>query len=136
MANGGKTSSNGSPRLDRIERVVELLVNNQLAMQEQHDQDFKKLMTWQVLMQDHMDKLTARVETMAARVDKTGVKVDQQADKIEGVIERIDKLVIAIGEIRSNPGKSRYAALIPQRSPSFYASSVRLSSMPRSISSQ
>jgi predicted metal-dependent enzyme (double-stranded beta helix superfamily) len=89
-------SESGSQRLDRIERVVELLVNNQLAIQEQHDQDFKKLMTWQVLMQDRFENLTVKVDTMA-------VKVDQVADKIDGVIERIDKLVIAIGElIRSN----------------------------------
>lgn len=89
-------SENGSQRLDRIERVVELLVNNQLAIQEQHDQDFKKLMTWQVLMQDKFENLTVKVDTLAG-------KVDQQADKIQGVIERIDNLVIAIGElIRSN----------------------------------
>ena len=96
MADDGLTSNNGSPRLDRIERVIELLVNNQIAIQEQHDQDFKKLMTWQVLMQDKFEKLTVKVDTMA-------VKVDQQADRINGVFERIDKLVLAIGElIRSN----------------------------------
>ena len=96
MADDGLVSSNGSSRLDRIERVIELLVNNQIAIQEQHDRDFKKLMTWQVLMQDKFEKLTVKVDTIAG-------KVDQQADKIEGVIERIDKLVIAIGElIKSN----------------------------------
>jgi len=85
----GGEATNGSGRLDRIERVLELLVNNQLAIQEQHDQDFKKLMTWQVLMQDKFEKLSA--------------KVDRQAELQAGLIERIDKLVIAIGEIaRSN----------------------------------
>ena len=97
MANDDATNiGNGAGRLDRIERVIELLVNNQLAIQEQHDDDFKKLMTWQVLMQDKFEKLTVKVDTIA-------LKVDQQADKVDGVIERIDKLVIAIGElIRSN----------------------------------
>jgi uncharacterized protein YaaN involved in tellurite resistance len=103
MPKDGMTSNNGSPRLDRIERMIELLVNNQLAIQEQHDQDFKKLMTWQVLMQDSFEKLTVKVDTMASKVDQVAIKVDQQADRIDGVIERIDKLVIAIGElIRSN----------------------------------
>jgi len=85
----GSNSENGSGRLDRIERIIELLVNNQLAIQEQHDQDFKKLMTWQVLMQDKFEKLSA--------------KVDRQADMQAGLDARVDKLVVAIGElIRSN----------------------------------
>jgi hypothetical protein len=78
-------SGNGSGRLDRIERVLELLVNNQLAIQEQHDQDFKKLMTWQVLAQDRLDELTA--------------KIDRQSDMQAALDERVDKLVIAIGEL-------------------------------------
>ena len=101
MSSDGLNSENGSSRLDRIERVIELLVNNQVAIQEQHDDDFKKLMTWQVLMQDKFEKLTVKVDTIAG-------KIDQQADKIEGVIERIDKLVIAIGElIRSDRESAR-----------------------------
>lgn len=78
-------AGNGSGRLDRIERVIELAVNNELAIQEQHDADFKKLMTRQVLTQDHLKKPTA--------------KVDRQADLQAARDERIDKLVIAIGEL-------------------------------------
>ena len=97
----GREATNGSGRLNRIERVLELLVNNQLAIQEQHDQHFKKLMTWQVLMQDKFESLTIKVDSI------TG-KLDRQAELQAGLIERIDKLVIAIGEIaRSNrPGQN------------------------------
>ena len=93
MPNGdGLKSENGTRRLDRIERVIELPVNNQLAIQEQHDQDFKKLMTWQVLMQDRFENLTVKVDTIAA-------KVDVQAERQAALIDRIDKLAIAIGEL-------------------------------------
>jgi hypothetical protein len=100
MADTGGLSENGNRRLDRIERILELLVNNQLAIQEQHDQDFKKLMTWQVLMQDRFEKLTEKVDSIAA-------KVERQAELQAGLDERVNKLVIAIGElIRSNRGQS------------------------------
>lgn len=99
----GLNSENGSRRLDRIERMIELLVNNQLAIQEQHDQDFKKLMTWQVLMQDKFEKLTVKMDGTTVNVEAITAKLDRQAELQAGLIERIDKLVIAMGEvIRSN----------------------------------
>ncbi|MBV9759088.1 MAG: hypothetical protein JO340_00875 [Acidobacteriaceae bacterium] len=102
-AENGHSSGNGNERLDRIERVVELVAMNQLAIQEQHEQDFKKLMTWQVLMQDKVEKLSARVDATTANVDASTAKIDRQAELQAGLIQRIDKLVIAIGElIRSN----------------------------------
>lgn len=76
-------------RLDRIERILELVAKNQLAMQEHHDEEFKRLMTWQVLTQDQIEKLTA--------------KLNQQADMQAALDARVDRLVTAIGEfIRSS----------------------------------
>lgn len=77
-------AGNGTGRLDRIEHILELVARNQLAMTEHHDEEFKKLMTWQVLMQDKVEKLT--------------VKMDHQADRQAALDERVDKLVIAIAE--------------------------------------
>lgn len=89
-------AGNGGGRLDRIERVLELLAKNQLAMQEEHREEFKKLMTWQVLTQDKIEKL-------ATKIDKLGEKLNQQADMQAALDARVDKLVIAIGEfIRSS----------------------------------
>ena len=81
-----RDSENGSGRLDRIEHILELVATNQLAMQEHHDEEFKKLMTWQVLTQGQIEKQTAAQAALDARVDK---------------------LVTAIGEL------IRYGARVP-----------------------
>lgn len=77
-------TEDGGGRLDRIEHILELVAQNQLAMQEHHDEEFKRLMTWQVLTQDQIEKLTA--------------KVDRLADMQGALDARVDKLVSAIGE--------------------------------------
>ena len=69
---------NGSGRLDRIEAILQRVAENQLAMQEHHDSEFKQLMTWQVLTQDRLDRMER---------------------KFESLTERIDNLVSAIGEL-------------------------------------
>ena len=56
-----------------------------MVVQVKADQDFKKLMTWQVLMQNRLEKLSA--------------KVDRQADMQAALDARGDKLVIGIGEL-------------------------------------
>ena len=85
--------TNGRGRLDRIEAILDRVAAHQLAMQEQHERDFKQLMTWQVLAQDRMD-----------RVDH---KFDAFLERVDGIAERIDKLVVGIGEvIQRLPGRS------------------------------
>jgi hypothetical protein len=79
----------GSQRLDRIERLIELFMKNQLAIKEQHDEAFKKLMTPRLPTQDNLEKLSA--------------KPDPQGEAQARLFAHIDELVIAIGEIvRSN----------------------------------
>jgi len=85
-------SGNGTGRLDRIEHILELVASNQLAMQEHHDQEFKRLMTWQVLTQ-------GQIEKMAAKVDRLADKVDRLADGQTALDERVDNMVRAIGEL-------------------------------------
>ena len=76
--------TNGSGRLDRIEAILEALAENQQAIQQQHNDDFKKVMTWQVLMQEKFERMAEKQE----RTDKRMAETD----------ERIQALVSAIGE--------------------------------------
>jgi hypothetical protein len=84
---------NGTGRLDRIERILDALavklaaMNDQFdRMREEHNRDYKQLMTAQVLMQDNLRIL---------------VENQKHFD------QRVDKLVSAIGEfIRSRPNPS------------------------------
>jgi hypothetical protein len=81
---------NGKGRLDRIERILDALAVKLAAtnddfdrMREEHDRDYKQLMTAQVLMQDNLR-----------------IMVENQ----NHFDQRVDKLVSAIGEfIRSRP---------------------------------
>ena len=89
-------SGNGTGRLDRIEHILELVAKNQLAMQEHHDDEFKKLMTWQVLTQDRVDRIDRQIEAL-------GAKIDRQVELQAGFDARVDKLVAAIGEFIRRP---------------------------------
>lgn len=83
-------SEDGTDRLDRIERILDALTVKLAAtnddfnrMREEHDRDYKQLMTAQVLMQDNL---------------RIVVENQKHFD------QRIDKLVSAIGEfVRSRP---------------------------------
>jgi hypothetical protein len=84
---------NGTGRLDRIERILDALAvklaatNDQFdRMREEHNRDYKQLMTAQVLMQDNLRIL---------------VENQKHFD------QRVDKLISAIGEfVRSRPNPS------------------------------
>jgi hypothetical protein len=92
---------NGKGRLDRIERILDALAvklaatNDDFArMREEHDRDYKQLMTAQVLMQDNLRILT----------ENTQENLRMQTENQKHFDQRVDKLVSAIGEfIRSRP---------------------------------
>ena len=71
---------NGSGRLDRIEEVLTRMI-------EHHEREFKQLLTWQVLMQDKMDKYWQYLQAEE--------RMRKESDK--ALDERVDKLVSAIG---------------------------------------
>lgn len=57
MANNGHDPD----RLDRLEGLVEVLVNRHLEFEEEH----KRLLTAQVVLTDRMDRLDRRLERLA-----------------------------------------------------------------------
>ncbi len=79
---------NGTGRLDRVERLVESLALVFDRMREEHDRDYKQLMTAQVLMQDNLRILTEKMQD----------SVSIQAENQKYLDQRVDKLVSAIGE--------------------------------------
>jgi flagellar biosynthesis chaperone FliJ len=89
---------NGGGRLDRIEANLERIAQriNELTerfheMVEHHDEEFKKLMTWQVLMQDKFER--AQAEAEAERERKRLDTLSETTDK------HIGELVSAIGKL-------------------------------------
>ena len=87
--NRSMADGNGSGRLDRIEAALERLTERFDAMVEHHDHEFKQLLTWQVLIQDKMERMQDKME----KTDQRLATLAEQTDK------RIADLVTAIGKL-------------------------------------
>jgi chromosome segregation ATPase len=74
--------SNGTARLDRIERALELLIDDHVQFREEH----KQLLTAQVVLTDRLDKLTGRLDQLAQAQIHTDEKIAELADKLNGLI--------------------------------------------------
>ena len=95
--------TNGTGRLDRIEAVLDKLAEGQRDLQrrqeefqivQEHDherftREAQQLLTWQVLMQEKMDRYSADRDAERKRLDALSEKTD----------ERVASLVRAIGEL-------------------------------------
>jgi hypothetical protein len=88
--------SNGTGRLDRIESVLDKITERldrlSLIQDRDHEEftrDHKQLMTWQVLMQEKMDRADAIQQAERLRLNTLSEKTD----------ERIASLVAAIGQL-------------------------------------
>jgi len=94
---------NGSGRLDRIEAALERLEAAQARDHEEFTRDHKQLMTWQVLMQDKMEKFAS--ERAADRED--AARERKRLDQLwENTDRRIADLVGAIGALIQPPPNS------------------------------
>jgi len=83
---------NGSGRLDRIEAALERMAAIQERDHDEFTRDHKQLMTWQVLMQEKMDRWADDRERSEKRLNLISEKTD----------ERIAELVSAIGKLISS----------------------------------
>jgi len=90
--------SNGhdSSRLDRIEGLIEVLVNEHIEFAREH----RQLLTAQVVLTDRMDKLTDRLDRLAVQVSELS-KVQKHGD------ERLNALIVTVdGMIRNRPSQT------------------------------
>jgi hypothetical protein len=81
-----QTNGHGESRLDRLEGLVEVLVNEHIAFAEEH----KLLLTSQVLMTDSIRELTGRVKDLAAEVAESHKSID---DRLSALIQIVDGLI-------------------------------------------
>jgi hypothetical protein len=86
MNGGNGQEQTGSERLDRIERALELLVNDHVLFREEH----KQLLTAQVLLTGSLHQLTERLDKLTERVDNMAVKVDKLSDDVGLMRENFD----------------------------------------------
>ncbi len=88
---GNGQGSTGSERLDRIERALELLVDDHILFREEH----KQLLTAQVLMSGKLEKISDELDRFGVQVEKLGVHVQK-------VTEDVDKLSREVSLMRQN----------------------------------
>ena len=93
---------NDPTRLDRIERVIEVLANTQVDMQ----QDLKILLRGQVVIGDALEKLTTRVDRLAEShqhlVESHQHLVESHQRLMEAqqhTDQRMDALILTVDEI-------------------------------------
>ncbi len=77
---------NGTDRLDRIERAIELLIEDHTQFRDEH----KSLLRSQVLLTDSLGSLAKRVDTIATHLDSLTLKVEELADKLNGLIGYVE----------------------------------------------
>ena len=89
--NGNGEGPTGSERLDRIERALELLVDDHVQFREEH----KHLLAAQVLLTGSLERLTDRVDKLGERLDKLSVHVDK-------LTVDVNKLTVDVNLMREN----------------------------------
>ena len=74
--------NNGTNRLDRIERALELLIDDHVQFREEH----KLLLTAQVVLTDRLDRF---IEATTKAQKHTDEKLAELADKLNGLIGHV-----------------------------------------------
>lgn len=88
---------NGSSRMDRIERALELLISDHVQFREEH----KALLTSQILLTDKVDKLSDELKALAKHTDERFAEV---AERFAATDERLNALINVVdGFIRRPP---------------------------------
>ncbi len=75
---------NGSDRLNRIERALELLIDDRVQFREEH----KLLLTAQVVLTDRLGKLTERVDKLAELGEHTDERLNALITIVDGIIHK------------------------------------------------
>jgi len=76
-------------RLDRLEAVVEALVNRHVEF----EQELRQLLTAQVVLTDRLDRLTSRVDRIAEKVDRIAESQLETNEKLNALISNMDEFI-------------------------------------------
>ena len=86
---------NGTGRLDRIERALELLIDDHIQFREEH----KKLLAAQVVLTDRLDKLTIRVDKLAEQGVRTDERLRELAERQAHSDDRLNALIKIVDSV-------------------------------------
>jgi len=80
---------NGTARLDRIERVLELLVDDHVQFREEH----KMLLTAQILLTEAQKRTDEALKRTDEKLAALAVTVDEVTGKLNALIQVVDGIV-------------------------------------------
>jgi hypothetical protein len=81
--------SGGKSRLDRLEGLMELLIDDHLKFSDEH----KKLLTAQVVLTDSLIHLTDRLDRVTERLDRLAEAQAQTEERLNALIAVVDDVV-------------------------------------------
>ena len=81
---GEEPNGSGRSRLDRMEGLMELLIDDHVRFQD----DLKQLLTAQVVLTDRVDKLTVSVATLAEAQKHTDERLNALISIVDGLIRK------------------------------------------------
>jgi len=73
-------------RFDKIERTL-------IKMIDHHEAEFRAMRTWQVLAQDHMERIDENMAKLQANMDRLVANEDERGKRIDKLVEAIGKLI-------------------------------------------
>jgi hypothetical protein len=75
---------NGASRMDRVERMMEMLITDHIKFSDEH----KQLLTAQVVLTDRMDRLTTTMQELAEAQKHTDQQMKESDERL-GILTRM-----------------------------------------------
>jgi dynactin complex subunit len=75
---------NGASRMDRVERMMEMLITDHVKFSDEH----KQLLTAQVVLTDRMDRLTTTMQQLAEAQKRTDQQMKESDERL-GILTRM-----------------------------------------------
>jgi hypothetical protein len=79
----------GASRMDRVERMMEMLVTNHVKFSDEH----KQLLTAQVVLTDRMDRLTTTMQELAEAQKYTNQQMKETDERLGILIRMMDGFI-------------------------------------------
>src|SRR5579863_2353558 len=95
-------AESGSNRLDRIERAIELLIDDHVQFREEH----KQFLTAQVVLTDRVDRLAQTMVALAEAQKATAEQLRATDEQLKATDERLGALIGIVDDIiRKRPAQ-------------------------------
>jgi hypothetical protein len=99
---GDEQNGQGKSRLDRLEGLMELLIDDHLKFSDEH----KRLLTAQVLLTETQQRTERRVGDLVEAQKQLDLKMAELAEAQKDTAERLNALIAVVDDlVRRNPDR-------------------------------